>query len=962
MRSIWLEFSNAWLLLLIIPAVALVLIPHLRLSKKYRRNRNRITTVVLQLIVMVLSITVLSGMTVHTKRSNTNNQVLLLVDVSDTEQQASEERDSFILSVLNAGKYDEFNIGIVTFGFDQRYAAEFSTDTDKVYQNYLSADLPDTSATNIAAALTYAKDLFSDNGTGKIVLITDGKETDEDALSVIKSVTAKGLTVDTVNVSSYYEGDDAWITGITLPDYHVKPEEECNIDVKLSSNAATTVTVTLYDNGNLIDSKETEMTAGEKTVTFKTVFYGEEELRKIEAKIDPVDTVEQNNVYTSYFLLEKFDKVLILERAEGESTALAELLTEQGYKPTIANVYAEGEAAAVMPKSVDELRQYDQVIFNNISNEDLTNSLMPEKFDEMIYSYVYDYGGGLFTSGGMVDGEANAYNRADLSGTLYQSMLPVQAIDYTPPVAVVVLVDRSGSMATTGAAGKTYFEWAQEGAGECLNALTERDYYGLITFNENYQYILDLTPVSQKSVIYDAIQNDMGEAEGGTVFTGAVRAACQMLLSNKKVSRRHLIMVTDAQISADEANNLAADLKKYYESDKITMSAVAIGSDAAGGQSSLQKLIDAAGGQQSGIDGGRKVLMYSGSDLSSLPGDMREELNVSQIKDVNEDPFYITVDKSTSPIVSGLDYRVIESEEKDEQGKPITSTTSQLDTPKLGGFYGVRVRKNEYLILKGDFEVPLYAQWKFGKGTVGSFMCDLQSSAWSDEFMSSAAGRELVGNIIGNLMPTENIRPNEMRVELKEDNYTNRISVFTTINNGETVEGKITDLSSGSAEEVSMNSVTEQSEGRTFYVTSPLADSNNYGRCGFIVKKAGVYAITLVKKDKNGNELASYTVYKTFSYSEEYDLTAQAANTDYEQSFFNPVAEKGGGQYLSDMDDAPYAIFDKFVKTLETVFDPRYLFMIIAITLFVTEIAVRKFKFKWPHELIRAAQEKKKSS
>ena len=61
------------------------------------------------------------------------------------------------------------------------------------------------------------------------------------------------------------------------------------------------------------------------------------------------------------------------------------------------------------------------------------------------------------------------------------------------------------------------------------------------------------------------------------------------------------------------------------------------------------------------------------------------------------------------------------------------------------------------------------------------------------------------------------------------------------------------------------------------------------------------------------------------------------------------------------MNEAHYAVFDNFDKTIEKVFDPRYLFMIIAIILFVTEIAVRKFKFKWLHEIIREARDKKQS-
>ena len=60
-------------------------------------------------------------------------------------------------------------------------------------------------------------------------------------------------------------------------------------------------------------------------------------------------------------------------------------------------------------------------------------------FDELLQTYVYEYGGGLFTVGGdkqtTQNGEtittANAYNRKDLMGSIYQEMLPVEAINYT---------------------------------------------------------------------------------------------------------------------------------------------------------------------------------------------------------------------------------------------------------------------------------------------------------------------------------------------------------------------------------------------------------------------------------------------------------------------------------------------------------------------------------------------------
>ena len=73
-----------------------------------------------------------------------------------------------------------------------------------------------------------------------------------------------------------------------------------------------------------------------------------------------------------------------------------------------------------------------------------------------LHSYVYDIGGGLFTVGGNTETstegnwQANAYTRDDMYGTLYQKMLPVEIIRYTPPTAVMIIIDQSSSMMAHG--------------------------------------------------------------------------------------------------------------------------------------------------------------------------------------------------------------------------------------------------------------------------------------------------------------------------------------------------------------------------------------------------------------------------------------------------------------------------------------------------------------------------------
>lgn len=958
MNKFWLEFSYPWLLLLIVPALLLVLIPHFRLAKKYRRTRNRITTIVLELIVMILSVSVLAGMTFHVRTPNKKNEIIVLVDVSDTEEQSARERDDFVEKILQASRFDKFTVGVVTFGFTQKFAVPFTDNAGKAFDAYMAAEKPDTSATDIASALTYAADRFSEGSNGKIILVTDGKETDESALSVLKSVTAKGIRVDAVNVPSQFGGPDVRITDVELPDYHLSVGDEFSVNVTLVSTTETECVVQMADNG-VVDSTtgtaEARLTEGEKIITFNHVFSGEEPLHELKFTVTANgDSVEQNNVYTTYYFIESFDKVLVLQRADGQSDALKELLEEGKYTVTVANVYDEN--GVNLPKSVDDLRQYDEVILNNISNADLTNVNMPEGFDTMLYTYVNVYGGGLFTCGGTesgssgIDETANAYNRLDMSGTLYQSMLPVQAIDYTPPVAVMVIIDRSGSMSATGDSGKSYLDWAKEGAGECLNALTERDYFGLMALDNDSEYILKLTSLTQRDVILDAIQNKIGDATGGTVFVGAIRSAIRALKAQTNVDKRHIIIVTDGAVPDNQIEFCEEDLRSAQESDGITLSIVGIGlseSPSSSDYVKMQRLIDAASTRDENgeIISRRNPLVYNSSTLSNLPSDMREELNIPEIKEVNDNPFYLTVKDEMSNLVAGLPRR------KDS----LDRDTNQIDTEKLGGFFGVKVRSAADLIVCGDYDVPIYAQWKYGEGMVGSFMCDLQATEWSEAFMQSPAARTLLLNIFSNLLPTRNIRPNEMNVELSEDNYGNKLSIFSMLAEGETIEGTVTDMSAETPAPISLNAVGEPTG--NLYVTIALSSENSYSRAKFIAKKAGVYRIELVKKDAEGNVLASYTTFKAFAYSEEYDLAAQSVEFNVKAEFFDPLQERGNGMYIDNADDV-FNLFEGFDKTVEKVFDPRFLFMILAIVLFVTEIAVRKFKFKWPHEIIRKMRSK----
>ncbi len=404
--------------------------------------------------------------------------------------------------------------------------------------------------------------------------------------------------------------------------------------------------------------------------------------------------------------------ILLIERNEGESDNLKYLLEYSGESVEIDTLHILVDD---LPTTAFELCAYDEVILVNIANAD-----MPMGFDEILHEYVYDLGGSMLTVGGNrnVDGEvvANAYNREDMYGTLYQEMLPVQAIDYTPPIGVMIIIDSSGSMeSSSSASGQTKLDLAKEGAKACLDALTERDYVGIMTLDDTYSEELALTPRTQEAKILAAI--DSIQIGGGTVFVPALMRAGFALRALANVQKRHVILITDG-LPSDPYEYYASIMEGHYETAGITYSMFLLDDQLSPSEKApLREATEKYGG-------GR----FYDVNVNNLAVLMYEELNVPEIKAVNYEPFVPTIANYTN-VVTGIE---------------------QENMPELDGFYGTKLKGGATATLMGEY-TPIYADWNYGNGKVGSFMCDL-NMVWSQSFMLDATGQRLILNIVYSLI------------------------------------------------------------------------------------------------------------------------------------------------------------------------------------------------------------------
>ena len=899
MTNFSVNFTNAWWLLLLIPAVVLTLISYFSLNKRYRFTRNRIVSTALHLVIMFLAIALLAGLTFEYFTPNTETEVILLVDSSFSTEDTEERSEEFIKSVIDNCD-SMYKLGIVKFGYDQVYALELTNQLEKAYSTYLSSDVPDTTATDIASALKYAASLFTKTEGSRIVLLSDALETDGAAADVIKSISAKGISVDTVYFSETENNDqtvnEVQIIGATQSVDKVEINTPFNIDVTIQSSYEGTASITPYDNG-IAGSPVTieNLKVGTQTVSIPYSFaWGGMHVVSFEITSD-ADTLVQNNSYFNYIYIETFTEVLVIESIDNESDSLVSMFAKE-LNVKVVNV----EDPTNMPDSIDKLRMFDEVILVNVSNDD-----MPVGFDKVLYEYVHTYGGGLFTICGNEKNStdenwtANAYTREDMYKTLYQEMLPVEIVNYTAPAGVIIVVDTSGSMLGTPYEQSPLY-WAMQGAQACLDALTERDHVGIMTLADSYSEELTLTPRTQRDRILAAIA-ELEEAaingsrpSGGTMFSPALERAGKALAARSDIEKKHIILVTDGMPATSDT-----EAYQFWAQENaklgITMSIVGIGATT-GAEAMKDLLVNYAGCKESNFHN------IENNNYSSLPTVMREDLQVPEIKSVNYETFQPQIN-TQNPITNGID---------------------PDDIPTLDGYYGVKLKPNATEILSGKY-TPIYSQWNFGKGRVGTFACDLKGT-WSADFIASEIGTTIINNIVLALFPTENIRTKDVEAEISGENYTTNLSIYTDLLDSEYIKVTIT-APSNEEQIITANKTT------------------GYSRLSFAIKEPGLHTIHIQKMDATDKEVSSTTLYKTLSYSKEYN---GFPDTDAAAALSAALAENGNGYVLTD----PLEVFENTVEYLHIVIDPRVVFAILIIVLLLLDIAARKFKWKWPHEII----------
>jgi len=793
MSNIEITFAQPLLLLLAIPCFAIVLIPFLVLPKKRRNTFRKRMPVILHLIIVSLLTLILSGLAFT--QTVGNQAIVLLLDFSHSTVPVQEAIAEHAIEIIDAMN-DEVPLGIVAFADSQVYVADINDANGKITATDLKVSVDNAQhiadATDLNAALEYAASLMPKDLNKRIILLSDGKETDGDAENYAHFLATQNVRIDAMYFDSALEAPEMQISSVTIPE-GAYVGDDITITAELQSNIAGNAVLKLYSETRLLEEQEITMLPGlfmtELSIssiepgnhTYQLVLYPEQ------------DTIPENNQGYAYIDIAGGSNILVIADTLKNAAFLDNILSEKNVVDTTTVFNA--------PKSLVELCNYDEVILVNANYNGL-----PDGFGELLETYVSDYGRSLLTVGG-----PNTYMFGNMDDTIMEEMLPVdftlQEENEGESVALMLVLDCSSSM------NRSLLSIAKQGAIKCVEAMTDNDYVGIISFNTTARLrseIIQATDTNKDTLTRTISALVTGR---GTYYVEALELAHEELLKST-AEKRHVIFLSDGE-PTDRGYIQAVE---RMAEDGISVSTIGLSHSS----TSLSNMADTGSG--------RYYYVQTATDLPDIMVTETEQIAVSN-KISGE---FTTIVAKESPLTEELDVAAL---------------------PILTGYIGTTLKEDADAYLITDQGHPLFATWQYGEGTVGFFASDLYGE-WSSRWMINATAQQLAKAFVG--------------TTVSEVHSESAFRVGTTLR-GKTAEIAVHTPTTDTGHEITLTATKGKKQ--TNY-TLQQTDPDTYS--GIVeLTESGIWQLAIEEKDPLGNVVDYAQIPLTVSYFSEYNAFAE---------------------------------------------------------------------------------------
>ncbi len=701
-------------LLLLVPALALTFGLHLA-SRRHLGARRRRVALVVRTTLLAALVLALAGLQVVLPVDRL--ATVFVVDLSDSIGNAGRADALAFLRETLADKPAGDLAGIVAFGKQalvERLPADL-TDLDRI------ASVPVKSATDIGAALRLATALFPDDTQKRIVLLSDGNDTTGGGQAEAALAAAQAVRIETRRIGPGTI-DEVLVERLTTPST-ANLGESIEAVAEIRSTVAQPATVRLFVDGALAKTLPVELAAGVTPVRFE-VTPTEPGFHTFRVVVEAArDTFSQNDRADSNTIVKGPPRTLVLA---GDDKVAAELVAAlRSQQQTVDAIVPEA-----LPTDFASLAGYDSVVMVDVPRLRLSDRQLAA-----LQVYVRDLGKGLVMIGGPESYGAGGYQKTPIEEALPVDM-GVRDRQKQPDIALVVVIDQSGSMAAchcnsfnvggnrTGIAGVRKVDIGKEAILRAAAALTERDELGVVGFNEAAHWVVHTQPLANITDLQGQIAGIQPDGQTN-IFAGLDQAV--QSLETATATRRHIILLTDGWSTSGQYDQILARMK----ADGITLSTVGAGG---GANPFLQQLAQQGGGRY-----------YAAANPANIPDIFLKETQQVSGQQIVEESFF-PIQTSSSPILRGLD-----------QG-----------LPRLLGYNGTTIKPAAQGVLVTGRDDPLLAQWQYGLGRSVAWTSD-STGRWAKSWVGWSGFNRFFSQLVSWTFPGEETGGIEARLESSGD-------------------------------------------------------------------------------------------------------------------------------------------------------------------------------------------------
>lgn len=687
------DFESAMLLgLLVVPAAAMLIV---RYSLVDSPRAQLVLSAAVRFIVLALLVLALAE-TLLVRRSR-EPAVLVLADLSDSAPSDAPGQVRRYLGELSANMPGQAQAGLIVFA-DEPHTVTALSHTPEWPE---AVEPPsERGATRIDRALFRALETFPTGVVKRIVLLSDGNETQGDALATAKRCAARGVRVYT-HPYAVDERAEVLLEDLAVP-AEVKKGQSFTVSATAQATARMQAHFVLYRNGFKADERTIELEPGANTISFEETNAGDG-LTRYELRVNAEeDFYADNNVSSGVVFVSGEPRVLLLEGDEREARYLARTLEAE-------NIRVQVRESKGMPGRLDELARFDAVIFSDVPATDVSVPQM-----NLLESYVEDLGGGFIMVGGEESFGPGGYYR-----TPVESALPVRVRSQkrkdTPSLALMLIIDKSGSMQGD------KVELAKEAAIAAVELLSERDYVGVIAFDGSPYWVVDLQRASSRLAITQSIATVT--AGGGTSIYPALEEGYDAL-RHVDAALKHAVVLTDGHSQPGDFQGLIG----MMAASQITVSSVAVGEGA--DANLLQDMARWGNGR-----------FYYTADPYDIPQIFTKETMTAAKSSLIEEPFLAQVFRA-GQTVAGVDWET---------------------APFLFGYVVTTPKPTAGVILVTERGDPLLARWRYGLGQTVAFTSDAKSR-WAADWLGWPGYSRFWAQVVRSVLRTSQSRGVETHI------------------------------------------------------------------------------------------------------------------------------------------------------------------------------------------------------